>query len=237
MSDEESPAIKDEESPAIKDEESSAAIPADSIGLPVLKLCDRNPQFGTEPGDGALSFGDNREDLVRKLQSMLRDLGFDIKKPGTKDDGVDGKFGELTRAAVEDFQKSNKHVDGSPLKRDGLVGPRTADALNRQVVGKQFDTYNTPIELTKEFLLITVTSNALQDGILIETRNVGKIRLVIARVSSQDRGGASIIIGGECQDTEHVFTVREDGKIIDEETKEQIDVALAFEDSLPTRVA
>lgn len=137
--------------------------------LPVLKLCDKVPQFGTEPGEGALSVGDNRKDLVKRLQFMLEDLGFFLGATGPNQDGIDEVFGDLTRKAVEDFQGKNKHVDGNPLKVDGMVGPRTADALNREMVGLWFDHYPTPRELTDGEVHITVTSDRLSNGLLIET--------------------------------------------------------------------
>jgi hypothetical protein len=110
---------------------------------------------------------------------MLRDLQLNVGTTGPDNDGIDGKFGDLTRKAVKEFQSKNNAVDGSPLKQDGLVGPRTADALNRKVVGKQFDVYQTPIELTKDFLLVTTTEKALRDSVTIQREEGESIRIVI----------------------------------------------------------
>ncbi|WP_224366336.1 peptidoglycan-binding domain-containing protein [Hyalangium versicolor] len=54
---------------------------------------------------------------VRDLQDRLRSAGFN---PGK----TDGKFGRNTEKAVRDFQRS------MGLKADGVVGPRTFEALN-----------------------------------------------------------------------------------------------------------
>jgi peptidoglycan hydrolase-like protein with peptidoglycan-binding domain len=161
--------------------------------LPVFKLRDKiKPQFPVDPvfsqerkkareeqgqeqveedpAEGPLSFGDGREKLVKYLQSMLRDLGFQIgtsKAP----DGVDGIFGERTRKAVREFQEKNTDVDGNPLKIDGMVGPRTADALDRKMVGLWYEKYETPKEMKGGKTFITITSKRLTEGILFATDN------------------------------------------------------------------
>jgi peptidoglycan hydrolase-like protein with peptidoglycan-binding domain len=132
--------------------------------LPVLKLCDKIPQFGTEPGEGALSMGDNRTDLVKRLQFMLKDLGFPLGTSGENSNGVDGIFGEQTRKTVLDFQTNHKHVDGNLLKPDGMVGPRTSDSLNRAMVGIWYDHYQTPKELVENKTFVTATSEFLSNG-------------------------------------------------------------------------
>src|ERR1044072_684440 len=54
---------------------------------------------------------------VKNLQQRLKELGFDPN-------GVDGKFGPGTQAAVVAFQKA------SGLEADGKVGPNALAALN-----------------------------------------------------------------------------------------------------------
>jgi L,D-peptidoglycan transpeptidase YkuD (ErfK/YbiS/YcfS/YnhG family) len=69
------------------------------------------------PADGAtdgLRRGDQGEQ-VRELQQLLTDAGFPTK--------VDGLFGEQTDASVRAFQRREG------LTVDGVVGPRTAEAL------------------------------------------------------------------------------------------------------------
>lgn len=58
----------------------------------------------------------SKGDLVRELQSKLKELAFD---PGP----IDGIFGNRTRKAVVKFQESKK------LEADGIVGPITLKAL------------------------------------------------------------------------------------------------------------
>ncbi|MFN2533214.1 MAG: peptidoglycan-binding protein, partial [Pyrinomonadaceae bacterium] len=59
---------------------------------------------------------------VRRLQEMLRVLGFDPN-------GVDGRFGPETKRAVKAFQKS------AGLTVDGIAGPDTLSTLTDAVAG------------------------------------------------------------------------------------------------------
>lgn len=59
------------------------------------------------------------------VNQLQKDLGFLGYKVGP----VDGIFGWQTLAAVKQFQKNNG------LQIDGIVGPKTAQAINRQVGG------------------------------------------------------------------------------------------------------
>ncbi len=60
-----------------------------------------------------------RGDDVKAVQAELNKRGFDVK-------GIDGIFGPNTKAAVIDFQKSNR------LLVDGIVGKQTITALGGQ---------------------------------------------------------------------------------------------------------
>ena len=65
---------------------------------------------------------------VRYLQEALISLGYSLPNHG-----VDGLFGSETTRAVKDFQKEHKdpfESFSSPLVDDGIVGPKTALALN-----------------------------------------------------------------------------------------------------------
>jgi peptidoglycan hydrolase-like protein with peptidoglycan-binding domain len=57
---------------------------------------------------------------VTELQRALLALGFKIGTP-------DGIYGEKTRKSVARFQKNHK------LEQDGLVGPKTAKAINKEL--------------------------------------------------------------------------------------------------------
>ena len=59
-------------------------------------------------------------DDVIEVQKALRELGYKVGKP-------DGIYGGRTRRAVERFQKQKK------LEQDGLVGPQTARAINKEL--------------------------------------------------------------------------------------------------------
>jgi len=185
-----------------------STLPDEHKPLPIFRLCNKiNPQFEVDPAfsrerkeskgeegpdgeddtiaEGALSFGDKRKDVIKRLQSMLRDLGFFLGNTGPNKDGVDEVFGDLTRKAVREFQEKNKHVDGNPLKVDGLVGPITADALNRKVVGLWYDKYETPKEMTNGKTFLTVTSKRLIDG--LEFKNGDKIEDVGTKTGTERR--------------------------------------------------
>ncbi|ADU32267.1 peptidoglycan-binding protein [Evansella cellulosilytica] len=67
-------------------------------------------------GEKTLSFGVKSNDVV-VLQEQLKEKGYFNYPTAT------GYFGEVTRKAVQDFQRANN------LKADGIVGPRTFAAL------------------------------------------------------------------------------------------------------------
>ena len=57
---------------------------------------------------------------VKKLQTALKGLGYDLGKPG-----IDGIIGPITENAIKAFQEANG------LIANGVVGPETLDALNK----------------------------------------------------------------------------------------------------------
>jgi len=129
--------------------------------LPALDLRNRN-----EGGQGPLRKWDSRKDLVEQLQKMLKELKYPLGDTGPDNDGVDGDFRTITQTAIEDFQKAHKDWEGKSLLIDGRVGPMTADALNRVLVGIWYDSYETPIELTGTLKLVTVTEKvAVEKGV------------------------------------------------------------------------
>ena len=71
-----------------------------------------------------LTKGDTGDD-VKKAQKALKDLGYDLGKFGENADGLDGKFGKVTKAAVEAFQAANN------LKVTGIVDDATLEALDK----------------------------------------------------------------------------------------------------------
>jgi len=81
---------------------------------------------------------------VKSLQAKLKKLGYNLGKGGAKDDGVDGRFGNATHAAVIDFQKRNgSNPSGvgdsdfwSKLQGQRAKGPRKADPTRTQKSAK-----------------------------------------------------------------------------------------------------
>ena len=66
----------------------------------------------------------NRNAYVKEMQTMLRDLGYNLGICG-----VDGDFGTATEAALKAFQKDHDGPDGKALAIDGICGPATWWAL------------------------------------------------------------------------------------------------------------
>ena len=62
-------------------------------------------------------------DDVKQMQKVLKQLGYDLGTFGDNADGIDGRFGKMTQAAVRAFQEANG------LTVDGIVGPNTLKAL------------------------------------------------------------------------------------------------------------
>jgi hypothetical protein len=160
--------------------------PENPVPLPAAKFCNRKGGGKPNPiyGEGALGNtftgrmyyqGDDRESLVRTAQEMLTGLGYSV---GPK--GADGIFGNETEKGVKEFQKEHKDWDDNPLVVDGLIGPETSDALNREMVGLWYDAYQTPVELTKESALLTVTAEALKKAqpYTIEDEPGGRVVIV-----------------------------------------------------------
>jgi peptidoglycan hydrolase-like protein with peptidoglycan-binding domain len=64
---------------------------------------------------------------VKKVQQLLFYLGIDFPQHG-----ADGIFGPETEAAVKEFQRAHVDEAGNQLVDDGIVGPLTMGALNRE---------------------------------------------------------------------------------------------------------
>lgn len=67
-----------------------------------------------------------RGPIVKQIQELLIDAGYkDVSKSGQPD----SMFGSLTKGQVEKFQSDNKDDKGEKLKKDGIVGQKTINAL------------------------------------------------------------------------------------------------------------
>jgi len=118
----------------------------------------------------------NREAMVKKVQTMLTELGYDVGSGG-----ADGKFGKDTEKAVKAFQQDHEDWNGDALKVDGLVGPETSDALNRAMVGAEgwYDRHQTEKELTVDFALLTARSDSLQQPVSFAVGGVTRGKVVL----------------------------------------------------------
>jgi peptidoglycan hydrolase-like protein with peptidoglycan-binding domain len=142
--------------------------------LPAKKLCNQSPPFNPIQGDGPLGNkysgkmfygGSDKEQLVKTVQMMLNELGVSDDEGNSLE--VDGDFGNKTEQALKKFQKKNKDWELKDLKADGLVGPRTSDALNRTMVGRWYKVYETDKELTEGQTFITVMSERFTEGLTV----------------------------------------------------------------------
>src|SRR5574341_1112706 len=139
----------------------------------------RNKSDGGKGPLGKKDFCLKDPQLVEHLQKMLRTLGYDIGTSGANNDGIDGKFGDNTEKAVIKFQEEIDDWAGNSLKVDGLVGPRTSDALNRAMVGRWYEYYQTPKELTEGKPIFTVTSDSLSRGLSIKPDDVQEVKIFL----------------------------------------------------------
>ncbi len=118
--------------------------------------------------------GKDKKELVTRVQTALQELGEDLGPAG-----IDGILGDATEKAIKRFQEKNKDFEGNPLAVDGLVGPETADALNRAMVGRHFDIYQTPKEITNGELIVTATLEAAKKGIRLDTSGIQSIKFLL----------------------------------------------------------
>ena len=72
---------------------------------------------------GPTGFNDRGTDVIM-LQSLLVQAGFDIGKFGEDHNGVDGWYGNRTRAGVTSFQQTQGITPA-----DGIANKATVDAL------------------------------------------------------------------------------------------------------------
>jgi len=88
-------------------------------------------------------------DTITTIQTKLKSLGYNLGNFGPDKDGIDGKYGPLTKTAVKDFQRKNS------LKPDGILNSPTLAKLgvtslaSQNIFNKtQSKYYNPPSEST-----------------------------------------------------------------------------------------
>ncbi|MBM3291589.1 peptidoglycan-binding protein [Candidatus Bathyarchaeota archaeon] len=128
--------------------------------LPVLELRDKK-----DGGEGPISTDDERQDLIDQLKAAFTALGYIEESSEEEDPYAD--FDEVLDKAIKQFQATNKDWDSQVLAKTGKVDPKTADSINRLLVGVWYDSYETPLELTEGFKVITVCEKAASEGVEI----------------------------------------------------------------------
>ncbi|MBE9403464.1 murein L,D-transpeptidase [Brachybacterium sp. Marseille-Q2903] len=103
----------------------------------------------------------SRGSAVTALQRDLTNLKYWL---GT----VDGSFGHLTQQAVYAIQKA------AGLTRDGVVGPRTYDAIRRKVQPRRRITSGTGFEVSKSSQLLIATSEGRLSYVLNTSTGSGE---------------------------------------------------------------
>lgn len=122
--------------------------------LPVEELCNKkinpNPLIGKgELGNELHNKMEYSGEETRKYK-LVRDLQIFLVLLGYYNHKVDGYFANETEAAVCKFQNNHCDWEGRILDADGLVGPRTADAINRAIKERVFfPGYKTPETVEK----------------------------------------------------------------------------------------
>jgi len=77
----------------------------------------------------------SKGDDVKKLQSRLKELGYDLGDTGLNSDGIDGSYGSKTKAAVKKVQKLA--FPNNYMEWDGQAGEKTVKYLNSAGKGKE----------------------------------------------------------------------------------------------------
>ena len=72
----------------------------------------------------------NNKDYVKRVQTMLTLLGYDVGHYGDGEPVIDGIYGPDSVEAVREFQKDS-FVE--PIEWDGIVGPKTYTELWNEV--------------------------------------------------------------------------------------------------------
>ena len=80
---------------------------------------------------GAGITDESTADQVTKVQQALKDLGYDLGEYGDNVDGVDGKFGDMTQAAIIAFQAAHN------LEQTGIIDEATLAALEEATSGTE----------------------------------------------------------------------------------------------------
>ena len=70
------------------------------------------------------------QEYLKGKRPGLKHSGYNIGTSGPAGDGVDGKIGPKTSAAIRSFQR-----DHGGLKADGIYGPKTAAAFDKEING------------------------------------------------------------------------------------------------------
>ena len=125
---------------------------------------------------------------MRLIQRKLKDLGYNLGNFGPNKDGVDGRYGRLTLAAIKDFQRKNG------IKGTGWVGTVTAPLLSVEpmkgvsFVGQQGGNKN---KIVKQ----PIKTKKVIDPITKKVKIVKKVEPVVKKEKEKISGDSTKCIG------------------------------------------
>lgn len=102
-------------------------------------------------GNVSYGYSTHRYGVIHTGIEGIKAIQFDLQKLGVYHDTVDGFYGKKTEAAVTQFQKTHKDVNGNQLKADGFAGPLTRGSIQAAVkVVKESNPYKKPTMVLNE---------------------------------------------------------------------------------------
>jgi flagellum-specific peptidoglycan hydrolase FlgJ len=120
--------------------------------------------------NSAVSLGDGGDRshgifAVKQLQSMLKELGYDLGTSGLNHDGVDGSYGGATLTSVNDFKSKHSLL----VDTKGLVDSKTwqvlGDSVRQRNAGQVESTTQSPVTSPSPIPIITSSPTPLSKSI------------------------------------------------------------------------
>jgi hypothetical protein len=117
------------------------------------KGCTWKPEPIDEPTLGSNGYSINNIRIchegenVKLIQQVLLDEGYDLGKSGPNGDGVDGKFGNKTKKAVQEYQRKYDLPISCDPNCDGIVGDETWKHMFDVSVESELELINPELEI------------------------------------------------------------------------------------------
>jgi len=157
----------------------------------LTNLSDTADEFQDDLGGKYLRrYRKNDKNSVKRIQTMLTLLGYDVGHYGDGEPAIDGLYGPDTAEAVRHFQKDKFY---EPIEWDSIVGPKTYTKLYRDIE----ELGNEHLMSVEEVLLLGLDDDEISD----EVSKLG--REVVDKASERlcepyKWGGTFDGVGGDC---------------------------------------